>query len=157
MRRLCFAAGLAILLLQVAPAFAVSDPSELLANPALEARAEAIGSHLRCLVCQNESIEASDAGLAKDIRAIIRQQVVAGRSDKQITAYMVQRYGTFILLRPPFEPLTVLLWGSPVIALLLGAAIAFFAFRRQRREAAASAPIPLSPDEQAKLEALLRS
>ncbi|MCB8879102.1 cytochrome c-type biogenesis protein CcmH [Acidisoma cellulosilytica] len=151
------AAGLLTLLLQVAPAFAVSDPSELLSNPAMEARAEAIGSHLRCLVCQNESIEASDAGLARDIRAIIRQQVVAGRTDKQITAYMVQRYGSFILLEPPFEPLTVLLWGSPVIALLLGAMIALLAFRRQRREAATIAPAPLSPAEKARLEALLRS
>jgi cytochrome c-type biogenesis protein CcmH len=136
-------------------AAAVSDPSELLPNPALEARSEAIGSRLRCLVCQNESIEASDAGLARDIRAIIRQQVAAGRSDGQIIAAMEQRYGTFILLRPPVEPLTLLLWGSPVIALLLGGGIAFLAFRRQRRDAVA--PPPLSPVERERLETLLRS
>ena len=150
-------AGLLVLLLQVAPAFAVSDPSELLSNPAQEARAEQIGSQLRCLVCQNESIEASDAGLARDIRTIIRQQVVAGRSDRQIIAYMVQRYGNFILLKPPFEPLTVLLWCSPFIALLLGACIALLAFRRQKREAAHTAPAPLSPAEQARLDKLLHS
>ena len=145
------------LLLWTGAAQAVSDPSELLSNPAQEARAEAIGSRLRCLVCQNESIEASDAGLARDIRAIIRQQVVAGRSDRQIIASMEQRYGTFILLKPPFEPLTLLLWGSPIIALLIGAGIAFLAFRQQRRDAAEAPPAPLSPAEKERLETLLRS
>jgi cytochrome c-type biogenesis protein CcmH len=144
--------GLLGLPLWAGAAHAVSDPSELLANPVQEARAEAIGNQLRCLVCQNESIEASDAGLARDIRALIRQQVVAGRTDRQITAAMVQRYGEFILLRPPFEPLTALLWASPVVALLAGGLAVFLAFRQARRRAA---PPPLSPAERARLDRLM--
>jgi cytochrome c-type biogenesis protein CcmH len=137
------------------PALAVSDPSELLSNPALEARAEGIGQQLRCLVCQNESIEDSNADLARDIRTIIRQQVVAGQTNPQIIAYMVQRYGTFILLKPPFDAMTALLWGTPVIALLLGLSIAFAALW-QRRRRPSSGPAPLSEAERARLESLLR-
>ncbi len=143
------------LVLSVGTAWAVSDPSELLAKPAQEAQAEAIGQQLRCLVCQNESIEDSNADLARDIRTIIRQQVVAGRTDQQIIAYMVQRYGTFILLKPPFDPMTALLWGTPVIALGLGLSIALFAVWRQRRRPAPG-PAPLSDAERARLESLLR-
>ena len=144
------------LMVSVSTARAVSDPSELLANPAQEARAEAIGQQLRCLVCQNESIEDSSADLARDIRTIIRQQVVAGRSDQQIIGYMVQRYGTFILLKPPFDALTALLWGTPVIALLLGLGIALGAVWRRRRRPQPG-PAPLSEAERARLESLLRS
>lgn len=144
------------LLISVGKAQAVSDPSELLSNPAQEARAEAIGQKLRCLVCQNESIEDSNADLARDIRTIIRQQVVAGQSDPQIIAYMVRRYGTFILLKPPFDPMTALLWATPVIALLLGLSIAFLSvWRRKRRPS--PGPAPLSEAERARLETLLRS
>jgi cytochrome c-type biogenesis protein CcmH len=144
------------LTLSVTTAWAVSDPSELLSNPAQEARAETIGQQLRCLVCQNESIEDSNADLARDIRTIIRQQVVAGQTNPQIIAYMVQRYGTFILLKPPFDIMTALLWGTPVIALLLGLAIAFGAVW-QRRRRPSSGPVPLSEAERARLESLLRS
>jgi cytochrome c-type biogenesis protein CcmH len=144
------------LLLSLGTARAVSDPSELLSNPAQEARAETIGQQLRCLVCQNESIEDSNADLARDIRTIIRQQVVAGQSDRQIIAYMVQRYGNFILLKPPFDAMTALLWATPVIALLLGLSVAFFAVW-QRKRRAASGPAPLSEAERARLESLLRS
>jgi cytochrome c-type biogenesis protein CcmH len=146
---------LVALVLSLGTAWAVSDPSELLSNPAQEARAEAIGQQLRCLVCQNESIEDSNADLARDIRTIIRQQVVAGQTNQQIIAYMVQRYGTFILLKPPLDPMTVLLWGTPVIALLIGLSIAFFAVWRQRRQPAPG-PAPLSEAERARLENLLR-
>lgn len=140
--------------LGLGPARAVSDPAEMLADPAQEARAEAIGQELRCLVCQNESIEASDAGLARDIRALIRQQVVEGRTNPQIIAAMVRRYGDFILLRPPFDARTALLWATPVIALLLGLAAAILGLRRQRRRQAP--PLPLSPAERARLDRLLR-
>lgn len=141
--------------LSVGGAQAVSDPTELLSNPAQEARAEAIGHQLRCLVCQNESIEDSNADLARDIRTIIRQQVVAGQSNPQIIAYMVQRYGNFILLKPPFDAMTALLWATPVISLLLGLAIAFFAvWQRKRRPS--PGPAPLSEAERARLESLLR-
>jgi cytochrome c-type biogenesis protein CcmH len=149
------AALLLALLLSVGTAWAVSDPGELLSNPAQEARAEGIGQQLRCLVCQNESIEDSNADLARDIRTIIRQQVVAGQTNQQIIAYMVQRYGTFILLKPPLDPMTVLLWATPVVALLLGLGIAVFAVWRQRRRPAPG-PAPLSAAERARLENLLR-
>ncbi|GAB0118294.1 cytochrome c-type biogenesis protein [Acidisoma sp. 7E03] len=139
--------------LGIGSARAVSDPAEMLPNPAEEARAEAIGQQLRCLVCQNESIEASDADLARDIRALIRQQVAAGRTNPQIIAAMVQRYGDFILLRPPFDALTALLWATPVLALLLGAAAVLLGLRRRRGE---GPPAPLSPAERARLEQLLR-
>jgi cytochrome c-type biogenesis protein CcmH len=144
------------LMVSVGTAKAVSDPGELLPNPAQEARAETIGQQLRCLVCQNESIEDSNADLARDIRTIIRQQVVAGQSNAQIIAYMVQRYGTFILLKPPFDAMTALLWATPVVALLLGLGIAFFAVW-QRRRRPPSGPAPLSEAERARLESLLRS
>jgi cytochrome c-type biogenesis protein CcmH len=147
---------LLLLAVSIGPALAVSDPSELLSNPVQEARAEAIGQQLRCLVCQNESIEDSNADLARDIRTIIRQQVVAGQTNKQIIAYMVQRYGDFILLKPPFDAMTALLWGTPVIALVLGLSIAFLAVWQRKRRPPAG-PAPLSEAERARLESLLRS
>lgn len=115
-----------------------------------ENRAEAIGDQLRCLVCQNESIEESGAGLAKQLRQIIRQQVIAGVPDAQVKAYMVQRYGIFVLLKPPISPLTWLLYASPFLALILG----FLAFWLGRRGRAQQVP-PLSKAEQARLNELL--
>jgi cytochrome c-type biogenesis protein CcmH len=113
-----------------------------------ERRAEEIGSRLRCLVCQNESVEVSQATLAQQFRGIIRRRVAKGESDKQIIGFMVQRYGIFILLKPPLIPATWLLWFSPVIALLCGGMVLLFA-RRRRRE-----PPPLSPAEEARLKEL---
>jgi cytochrome c-type biogenesis protein CcmH len=115
-----------------------------------ETRAEAIGDQLRCLVCQNESIEGSSATLAKQLRIIIRQQVVTGASSKDIKAYMVQRYGIFVLLKPPFMPLTWALYASPFIAVLLG----FLAYWVARRTPAPPAP-PLSDADRARLNELL--
>jgi cytochrome c-type biogenesis protein CcmH len=115
-----------------------------------EQRAEAIGEQLRCLVCQNESIEDSSAGLAKQLRVIIRQQVVAGQNGKEIMNYMVQRYGIFVLLKPPLSRLTLLLYASPFLALLIGFLAAWSA-RRGRVEAAA----PLDDVETARLDKLL--
>ncbi|HTR16756.1 MAG TPA: cytochrome c-type biogenesis protein [Acetobacteraceae bacterium] len=126
-----------LLAVMTAPAFAISDPAEMLPDPAQEARAEAIGSQLRCLVCQNESIEDSGADLARDLRAIVRQRVRAGDSDRQVIDWMVARYGNFVRLRPPLNAATLLLWGSPALALLAGAAAVLFA-RRNR-------PTPLAP------------
>ena len=133
-------------------AFAVSDPAELLPDPAQEHRAEAIGDQLRCLVCQNESIEQSDADLARDLRRIIRQRIVAGESDRQIIDWMVARYGNFVRLRPPFDAMTLMLWGAPAIALLAGAAAASIAWRRRP-----TAPAPLNDVEQQRLRDLLKS
>jgi len=133
------------------PAFAVSDPSEMLPNPQQEARAETIGSQLRCLVCQNESIEESNAPLAHDLRAKVRDQIKSGRTDAQIMAWMVARYGNFVRLRPPLTPATFLLYATPVLALLAGAAAAWFGRTRQ-----SAPPPPLTLAEQAKLAELSR-
>jgi len=138
------------LLLPAGPAWAISDPSEALPDARQEARAVQIGQQLRCLVCQNESIEDSGADLARDLRHIVRQRVAAGDSDQQIVAWLVARYGNFVRLRPPLEASTILLWGSPVLALLVGAGAVWFA--RARHPAP---PPPLSDAERVRLEALL--
>ncbi len=147
------AAALALLLALAAPtlARAVSDPSEMLADPRQEARAEGIGRELRCLVCQNEDIEDSSADLARDLRHIVRTQVTAGRSDREIMAWMVARYGNFVRLAPPFTLGTALLWLMPVLALAAGLVAAFRVLRTPRQPAD-----PLDPDERRRLAALLR-
>ncbi len=149
MRALTFAF---LLVLPVAAAWAISDPAEMLKDPQQEARAEAIGRQLRCLVCQNESIEDSQADLARDLRQVVRQHVAAGEKDQQIIAWMVARYGNFVRLRPPFEPLTWVLWASPVLALVGGALVVAFAMRQKRQP-----PQPLSAAEKRKLGDLLKS
>lgn len=148
MRRL--AIGLIVLLTLIGRAHAVSDPGEMLANPGLEKRAEAVGEQLRCLVCQNESVEQSDADLAKDFRRIIRRRIAAGDSDRQVVNWMVVRYGDFIRMSPPFDALTLLLWGAPVIAVATGAGVALAARRRRFPP-----PVPLTPAERERLDALL--
>jgi len=135
-----------LLLARAMPAHALGDPSEMLPNKLQEARAEAIGRRLRCLVCQNESIEDSGADLARDLRRIVRQRVAAGQSDKEIIGWMVSRYGQFVLLQPPFDLLTLLLWGSPIIALAVGSAAVFVARRHDHRP-----PLPLSYEERVRL------
>ncbi len=130
-------------------AWAVSSPAEMLADPVQEHRAEAIGDQLRCLVCQNESVEQSDADLAKDLRRIIRQRVAAGETNQQVIAWMVARYGDFVRLRPPFEPMTLVLWFAPLIALVVGGTAVVLARRRTPAGARAAqrrrAPAPLGP------------
>jgi cytochrome c-type biogenesis protein CcmH len=133
-------------------AVAVSDPGEMLPNRAQELRAEALGHQLRCLVCQNESVEDSNADLARDLRHIIRQRIVAGDSDRQVIDWMVARYGNFVRLRPPFNAMTLALWGAPGIALLAGVAAVLMARRRRP-----VAPAPLSDAEQQRLAELLKS
>jgi cytochrome c-type biogenesis protein CcmH len=135
--------------LAAAPGQVVRDG--VLLSRAQELRAEEIGGKLRCLVCQNESVEVSEATLARQFRGIIRRRVVKGESDKQIIDFMVQRYGIFILLKPPLIPATWLLWFSPVIALLCGGLVLLFA-RRRRHEP----PLPLSAMEEARLKELIR-
>lgn len=138
MRRLWLV--LALLLAQ--PVFAV-QPDEMLANPALEARARAISEELRCVVCQNQSIDDSDAPLAKDLRLVVREQLTMGKSDADVMAYIVSRYGNFVLLKPPVEPATWVLWAGPFAVLIIGGA-AMAAWSRRRRMAEAA---PLSADE----------
>ena len=139
--------------LAAASALAV-EPGERLADPALEARARALSGELRCLVCQNQSIDDSNADLAHDLRVLIRERLSAGDSDAQVLQFMVHRYGDFILLRPPVKPETYLLWFGPFMVLALGALGAGLYLRRSRR-APQQAPAPLSPDEQRQLQKLL--
>ena len=116
------------------------EPSEMLKDPALEARARSISRELRCLVCQNQSIDDSNADLAHDLRMIVRERLAAGDSDAQVKAYLVARYGDFVLLDPPFETKTLMLWLGPAILLLLGAG-GVYALLRRRPAAAPEAPL----------------
>jgi cytochrome c-type biogenesis protein CcmH len=134
-------------------AFAV-EPSERLANPALEARAEAIGRTLRCLVCQNESIEESGASLAHDIRVLLRQRLAAGDTDAQARQAIVNRYGEFVLLDPPVRPATYVLWFAPATLLVLGFTGTFIWLKR--RPATVPQPQPLDAAEQRRLERMLQ-
>jgi cytochrome c-type biogenesis protein CcmH len=135
-------------LLLGAPALAIS-PDEMLADPKLESRARAIASELRCLVCQNQSIDDSDAPLAKDLRVLVREKLKEGASDADVRAFVVARYGDFVLLRPPVKPQTLLLWTAPLLALIGGAAAIYLAARRGRRGGGA-----LTEAERAQLQAL---
>tara|TARA_R110000868_G_scaffold13215_2_gene62031 strand:+ start:8254 stop:8730 length:477 start_codon:yes stop_codon:yes gene_type:complete len=122
--------GLLMIMSLSAPAFAV-NPGESLADPALEARARTLSKELRCLVCQNQSIDDSEADLAADLRLVVRERLTAGDSDAEVLGYIVARYGDFVLLRPPFETATLLLWLGPFAVIFFGAAGLFIAFRRQ--------------------------
>lgn len=150
MRRIALIIGL--LLLAMPQAYAV-QPDEILPNPALEQRARAISGGLRCLVCQNQSIDDSDAPLARDLRILVRERLVAGDDDKAVVAFVVARYGDFVLLRPPFNAHTLLLWGAPFAILLF--AMVFLWRRARQRAVETSSPSGLSPEEQARLAALV--
>ncbi|GBD44778.1 Cytochrome c-type biogenesis protein CcmH [bacterium HR40] len=146
-------AVLAILLFVLATVGrAAVSPEEMLADPALEARARALARELRCLVCQNQSIDDSDAPLARDLRRIVRERLLAGDSDEDVRRFLVDRYGTFVLLKPPLEPATIALWVGPFVV-LLGAGLAVF--RYLRRPASTTHPEDLTEDERRRLEALL--
>jgi cytochrome c-type biogenesis protein CcmH len=148
MKRLAFFVFAAILL--AGPAFAVL-PSEQLADPGLEARARAISQQLRCVVCQNQTIDDSDATLAHDLRMIVRERLRAGDSDEQVKSYIVGRYGAYVLLKPPLEPATFLLWFGPLLVLLAGAAgaVIYLRRRRDRRD------VTLTKDEEMELARIL--
>jgi len=151
-----FAAFPVVFLLPAPPAGAV-EPSEILADPALETRARDISTNLRCLVCQNQSIDESDADLARDLRVLVRERLVAGDSNDQVIDYVVSRYGDFVLLKPPFKGITYVLWFGPAILLVFGlAAVVLFLRRRGGGDnAAALSPKALTAKEQARLEAIL--
>jgi len=138
--------------LAAASAFAV-QPDEMLADPALEARAREISRELRCLVCQNQSIDDSDAELARDLRVLLRQRIKAGDSDDQAKQFLVDRYGDYVLLKPPFKKTTLVLWFGPLLLLLGGAAAAFAVYRQRRLKPVVDA---LSPEEKARLDRLLK-
>jgi cytochrome c-type biogenesis protein CcmH len=148
-RRLVYPAVLLVWL--AGPRAVAFEPTERLADPALESRAEALGRELRCLVCQNESIEESGAGLAHDLRLLIRRRLATGDSDRRVLDYVVARYGIFVLLDPPFAPVTWLLWLTP--PLLLFGAGGVLALRAGRRPA--PEPPPLSAEERARAAQIL--
>ncbi|MBG6206524.1 cytochrome c-type biogenesis protein CcmH [Labrenzia sp. EL_126] len=140
-----------------APALAVA-PEEVLDDPALEARARALSAELRCMVCQNQSIDDSDAPLAKDLRVLVRERLVAGDSDGQVIDYLVSRYGEFVLLKPRFAWHTLVLWAAGPVALLAGLIAIVLALRsRSRRgsQVATAGSANLSAEEEDRLKALL--
>lgn len=145
--------ALATLLLALALAAAAGavEPQEQLADPALEARARTISQELRCPVCQNESIDDSNADLARDLRRIVRERLTAGDTDDQVVGFITARYGDYVLLRPPLRAGTLALWFGPV-ALLVAAIIAMTLRRRRRAKAE---PAPLSSEEDRRLARLL--
>ena len=144
---------LVVLLLACGPGHAV-EPSEMLKDPALEARAREIGRALRCVVCQNQSVDDSAAEVAQDMRRAVRERLVAGDSDAQVMDYMVARYGDYVLLKPPFKADTWLLWlGGPLVLLVAGGALLIVARRRRPVEAT---PTPLTDEERARVDELLQ-
>ena len=137
------------------PAFAVL-PDEQLKDPAQEARARELSKQLRCVVCQNQSIDDSDAPLAADLRVLLRERIAAGDTDEQAVAYLVDRYGTYVLLKPPLEADTILLWLGPLAIVLLGGLGVGLYWRSRSPTAAALASEPLDADEQRRLAKLLK-
>ncbi len=130
------------------------EPSEILDDPALEARARDISKGLRCLVCQNQSIDDSNADLARDLRVLVRERLTAGETNQQVIAFVTARYGDYVLLEPPLKPTTYLLWFGPAANLLAGGA-AVIMFLRRRTRLAMSGSAPLSDDERRRIERLL--
>ena len=153
MRRVLAALALAGLAAAAHPAAAV-QPDEILADPALEARARGISAGLRCLVCRNENIDDSNAGLARDLRLLVRERIMAGDSDDEVVAYLVERYGEYVLLNPTATGANLVLWIAGPTALLVGLAGAGFYLRR-RRSAPEAAVAPLSDEEQKRLSEIL--
>jgi cytochrome c-type biogenesis protein CcmH len=145
-------AAMAFALVAIAGSAAAVLPDEKLADPALEGRAYAISQRLRCVVCQNQNIDDSAAPLARDMRLLVRERLVAGDNDNQVMGYLVARYGNFVLLKPPFQPNTWALWLGPFLVGALACA-GLYAFSRRR--VIAAAPPPLSADERVRLAALL--
>ncbi|MEQ1950697.1 cytochrome c-type biogenesis protein CcmH [Mesorhizobium sp. CN2-181] len=137
------------LTIAIGPALAV-QPGEMLADPALEARARTLSAELRCMVCQNQSIDDSDAELAHDLRVLVRERLAAGDTDAEVLDFVVARYGEFALLKPRFSARNALLWGTPVVLLALGGLFALVSARSKRRTETA-----LSDEEKAALGRIL--
>lgn len=152
MRRM-MSAILALMLLAM-PAVHAVQPDEIMSDPAKEARARELSRELRCMVCQNQSIDDSDAPLARDLRLLVRERIAAGDSNAQVLDFLVARYGEFVLLKPRFERQTMLLWLLAPL-LLAGGGLALWRQNRRRAQVSADVPPPLTPDEQARLAALM--
>jgi cytochrome c-type biogenesis protein CcmH len=146
--------ALALLLIALAPVHAV-EPGEMLKDPALEARARQLSQELRCVVCQNQSIDDSNAPLAHDLRVIVRERLAAGETDAQVLAFVEARYGEFVLLRPRFKPQTLVLWSTPL--LLLAGVAAYLVRARQRQVPSRAEVAPLSAEERRRLDRLLHA
>lgn len=144
--------ALLILVFGAFPAFAV-QPDEILDDPVLETRARAISENLRCLVCQNQSIDDSDAELARDLRLLVRERLVAGDSDTDVINYVVDRYGEFVLLRPVMGMHTFLLWVAAPALLIIGLVVLFFSIRKRRMTTASAST--MTPEEKKALERLM--
>jgi cytochrome c-type biogenesis protein CcmH len=142
---------LLLLLLLPLPALAVSSPADMLPDATQEERARALGREIRCMVCQNQSIEDSEASLARDLRLIVRERIAAGDSDGQVMRFLHDRYGDFVLLKPPFSWSTAALWATPLVAVLLGLMLIL---GLRRRVAATAPPPPLTEEERRRLAAL---
>ena len=150
-------AALLVMMLLAPLAAAAVQPDEIMTDPAMEARARDISKGLRCLVCRNESIDDSDATLARDLRLLVRERIKQGESNDEVRAFVVQRYGDFVLLNPPVKPSTWILWYGPAGILLLGG-VGVLLYLRGRRKAAAAMPaeaVPLDPEERKRLDALM--
>ena len=128
------------------------EPNEILADPVLEARARVLGKQLRCLVCQNQSIDDSSAPLARDLRVLVRERLLKGDSNDQVLAFMVARFGDFVLLKPPVKPITYVLWFGPAAIFVIGLIAVLMFYRRRQNVAPAPA---LSPDEKQRLAEIL--
>jgi cytochrome c-type biogenesis protein CcmH len=150
MRRLLAAASVVAALMS--PARAV-QPDEIMADPAKEARARELSRELRCMVCQNQSIDDSEAPLARDLRLLVRERIASGDSDAQVIEFLVARYGEFVLLKPRLERQTLLLWAVPPLVLVVGGLALWIEARRRRTQAGAQPP--LTPEEKARLARLL--
>jgi cytochrome c-type biogenesis protein CcmH len=153
MRRSFIAGAFALAVLVGSSAYAV-QPDEIMADPAKEARARDLSRELRCMVCQNQSIDDSEAPLARDLRLLVRERIAAGDSDSQVIDFLVARYGEFVLLKPRLKPHTLLLWLVPPLV-LAGGGLALWLHSRRRSRSAAEAASALTPDEQARLAALM--
>ena len=151
--RLAILAGVVALAAALGPRPLLAvEPSEILSDPALEARARELSRGIRCLVCQNESIDSSNADLAKELRLIVRERLVAGDSDRAVLDYLVSKYGDYVLLEPPFKASTYLLWFGPLVLLVLGGGLVLVYFSGPRLVPVAK---PLSAEEQARVSRIL--
>ena len=148
-----YALSLFILIAMSLSALAVGVDEVRLSNPAEEARAQGLMKQLRCLVCQNQSIVDSDAGLAKDLRIIVRERITAGDNDEQVLSYMTNRYGDWVLLKPPFDGGTIILWLSPLLLLIVGF---YIVYRNHRGRQTKLTVEPLSAEEKNRINALLK-
>ncbi|TXR49924.1 cytochrome c-type biogenesis protein [Phyllobacterium endophyticum] len=148
MRRLVAALALGLALCFAATGAQALSPDEMLSNPVLEKRARNISAELRCMVCQNESIDDSNADLARDLRVLVRERLVAGDTDEQVLEFLVARYGEFVLLRPRLQMSTLLLWGFPIVVLLAGGVAIILSIRRRRATAVDTAPLSETENQQ---------